>query len=234
MGSIIARISTGRAWLIPTSLLLLSAVPVIGGLVRVTSLGIGVEVTPANARFFASPVPVTLHVVGVTLFVVLGAFQFAQGFRRRRPRWHRLVGVLLVPSGLVVALTGLWMEAFYELPAHDGPLLSVFRVVFGTAMIAAILLGVQALVQRDYARHGAWMMRSYAIALGAGTQVVLSVAWIILYGEPSVHQRAVLMGAGWIVNVVFAEWVLRRKSSRRTSGTSARGSRFQSPATEEL
>jgi hypothetical protein len=153
---------------VPASLLLLAAVPALGGIYRVLHLSLGGEATPANQRFFDAPTPVVLHGVACALFVFLGAFQFTPG-SRRNPRRHRLRGMLFVPSALVVATTGLWMEAYYELPAYDGDLLSVFRAVFGTAMIATTLLGV----------------------------------------------RALLMGAGWTVNVAFVEWILHRRARRR-------------------
>jgi hypothetical protein len=86
-------------------LLLLSAIPVAAGAYRLSELAGGAEVTPANERFFTSPLPVVLHVVCSAVFAVLGAFQFAARFRRRRPGWHRAAGRLLVPCGLVVGLS---------------------------------------------------------------------------------------------------------------------------------
>jgi hypothetical protein len=70
-------------WLIPTGLIILGLVPVIGGGVRITQLATGASITPENARFFAAPLPVVLHVLSVTVYAILGAFQFAPSFRRR-------------------------------------------------------------------------------------------------------------------------------------------------------
>lgn len=83
-------------WLIPTGLIALSIAPVAADVFRLTQLGGGV-ITPENARFFAAPLPVVLHVISVTIFCILGAFQFAPAFRRRRPDWHRAAGRVLVP-----------------------------------------------------------------------------------------------------------------------------------------
>ena len=103
-------------WRIPAALLL-SAVPIAAGAFRVAELtGGGAvtpdKITPENARFFASPLPVTLHILSSSLYAVLGAFQFAPGFRRRRLGWHRAAGRVLVVCGLVAALSGLWMTQF--------------------------------------------------------------------------------------------------------------------------
>lgn len=199
---------TRTRWRVPTALLALTAVPVIAGAFRVTQLSTGAAVTPENARFFADPVPVLLHIVGATLFLVLGAFQFLRG-----PR-HRLVGRLIVPCGLVAALSGMWMAVFYPLPAHDGDLLMVLRLVFGSAMAAALVLGFVAVRQRDFAAHRVWMVRGYAIGQGGGTQAVLFGSWVAVAGEPAGVTRALVMGAGWVLNLVVAEWVVRRKEHR--------------------
>ena len=124
------------AWLVPAALLLLSAIPIAAGAFRLTQLAGGAAITPANARFFASPLPVVLHIVSVSLYAILGAFQFVPSFRRRRHGWHRIAGRILIPCGLVVALSGLWMTLFYPWPDGDGVILYGLRLLFGSAMLA--------------------------------------------------------------------------------------------------
>jgi uncharacterized membrane protein len=210
------------AWLIPAALILLSAVPVAAGTFRIVQLAGGAEITPENARFFISPLPVVVHIVSVTLYSILGAFQFAPSLRRRKPGWHRAVGKwILVPSGLAAALSGLWMTQFYPWPAGDGILLYGLRLLFGWGMVVSIVLAVVAIRRRDYARHGAWMIRGYAIGLGAGTQVFTQLPWLLLVGPgvPDELSRALMMGAGWVINLVVAEWIIRKRPSRRSRTT---------------
>ena len=78
-----------RAWLVPAGLILLSLVPALAGTSRLIELSSGAEITEANARFFASPLPVVLHIISVTLYSIVGAFQFSTPLRHWRPRWHR-------------------------------------------------------------------------------------------------------------------------------------------------
>lgn len=210
--------SSRRAdWLVPAGLILLSVVPAAAGTARLASLASGAPITPENARFFAMPVPVLLHILSVIPFSILGALQFSPALRRRPQAWHRIAGRFLVVFGLVTALTGLWMTQFYPWPAGDGEALYVLRLVFGAAMAFSILRAVDAIRRRDFTSHGAWMIRGYAIGLGAGTQVLTHLPWFILVGKPAEFPRAVLMGAGWVINVAVAEWVIRRAQTRRTS-----------------
>ena len=205
-----------KEMLIPLGLIILSLVPMAAGIFRMAQLGGGAEITPENARFFASPTPVILHIIGSILFSMVGAFQFAPSFRRRFPKWHRTTGRVLIPSGLIVALTGLWMTLFYQLPEVDGSLLHPMRLVVGLAMLLCIILGVYAIRQRKYMLHGDWMLRAYALGLGAGTQVFTHIPAIIFPNLDGTLPRAIMMGAGWAINIAVAEWVIYRKKTKRT------------------
>jgi uncharacterized membrane protein len=188
----------------------LSLVPAVAGTARLTQLAGDAEITAENARFFAQPIPVVLHILVVIPYCIVGAFQFSRGFRRRNRPWHRAAGRVLAMFGLVAALTGLWMAHFYPWPEGDGHGVYLERLVFGTAMAVSILLALDAVRRRDFKAHGAWMIRAYAIGLGAGTQVLTHLPWFILVGKPGESARTVLMGAGWVINVIVAEWIIRR------------------------
>ena len=78
------------------------------------------------------------------------------------------------------ALSGLWMTLFYD---RAGPTTARcwhgMRLVFGTAMALAIVARASLAVRRrDFARHRAWMIRGYAIGLGAGTQAFTHLPWL--------------------------------------------------------
>ncbi|GAA2596652.1 DUF2306 domain-containing protein [Dactylosporangium fulvum] len=205
----------------PVALVVLAAVPVIAGGARVGQLAGGAEVTPENARFFAMPVPVLVHIFSVTVYALLGAFQFHAGLRRRHPARHRAAGRVLVVAGLATALSGMWMTVFYPLPANDGDAVNALRLVVGTAMLVSVVLGVAAARRRDFTAHRAWMMRGYALAMGAGTQAFTHAPWVAFFGQPTEAPRFFLMAAGWLINLAVVEWMLLR--SRPSSGRVRRG-----------
>jgi uncharacterized membrane protein len=205
-----APVRARHGWLVPAALLALAFVPVAAGAFRVTQLSTGAEVTPENARFFADPVPVVTHIVAVTLYAILGAFQFVPGIRRRWIGWHRAAGRLLVLCGLATALTGLWMALFYPRPDDVGAAVTGVRLVVGSAMTLCIVLAVAAVRRRDIARHRAWMIRGYALGMGAGTQAFTQLPWILAVGPLDKSSKAVLMTAAWVINLAVAEWCVRR------------------------
>ena len=200
-------------WLVPAGLLLLCAVPVLGGMGRLILLMI-TDPTPENLRFFDAPVPVTLHILSASLYAVLGIFQFLPNFRRTHMAWHRLAGRILIVSGLTVALSGLWMTQFYPWPPNESEILHASRIVAGAAMFLFIGLGVNAISHRNIPAHRAWMIRAYAVAMGAGTQVFTHIPWFIWPELQTETIRWIMMDAGWIINVIVAEIIIRKPRRR--------------------
>jgi len=201
-----ARSST---WRVPIALVALGTVPVIAGSLRLAELSGAAAAMPSNARYAASPVPVVVHIVCATVFALLGAFQFSARFRRRQPGWHRRAGRVLVVAGLGVALSALWLNQFYPKAGAAREVLYPLRLVFGVAMVVTIALGFAAVRRRDFAAHRAWMIRTYAIGLVAGTQVFTLGFGGTIFGHGEVT-TALLMGAAWAINLAVAEWVLHR------------------------
>jgi hypothetical protein len=154
-----------------------------------------------------------LHLASASVYSILGAFQFATGFRRRWPGWHRAAGRLLVPCGLLVGLSALWMTLFYPRPDGTGVLLYVLRLVFGSAMVVSIVLGFAAIRRREIGQHSAWMMRAYAIGLGAGTQVLTSVVGLAVLGPPNELTGALQMATSWLINLAVAEWAIHKRAA---------------------
>ncbi|MGB7962393.1 MAG: DUF2306 domain-containing protein [Propionicimonas sp.] len=203
--------ATSARW-VPVALAALSLVPAFTGSLRLVEVFGGPHLMPANPRIAASPLPVIVHIATVIPYALLGAFQFSVRLRRRRPGWHRAAGRVLVLLGLAVALSGLWMTLFYPRQAGTGELLFGFRLAVGSGMVASILLGFAAIRRGDVARHQAWMTRAYALALGAGTQVLTGAFGGALLGT-SVLANDLTMGAAWAINLAIAEYAIRRRRS---------------------
>lgn len=194
---------------IPSALVLLTIIPLVSGALRLVEVAGGPAVMPDNPRIDASPAPVVVHVAGAAVYAVVGAFQFSRRVRRTHLGWHRRAGRVLVAAGLLVAGSGLWMTLFYS-GAPGGVLLWSVRLLVASAMGVCILLGVAAIRRREIAVHRAWMMRAYALGLGAGTQVFTQGVGQAVFGTGEVS-TALSVSAGWVVNAGIAEWLVRRR-----------------------
>ncbi len=203
----------GSTWRIPVALVVLSVVPVVAGSLRLLEVGGGPQLLPTNPRIDAFPAPVVVHIVAAALYALLGAFQFSARLRRRRPGWHRTAGRVLVGAGLVVAVSALWLTLAYP-GAPGGDLLWALHLLVGSAMAAGIVLGFTAIRRRDIAAHRAWMIRAYALAVGAGTQVFTQGVGEATFGTSDLS-TALSISSGWVVNAAVAEWVIRRPSAGR-------------------
>lgn len=204
-----------RAALLPFALVALSIVPVVAGALRIDLIIQGEAPRPEDVRFLSAPMPIITHIVAASVFGLIGAFQFSRALRRK-DHWHRVVGRALIPCGMVVALSGLWMTLNYPRLPLDGSAVFWLRLAFGSAMVAAITLSMHAISRHDFRSHGAWMIRAYAIGMGAGTQVFTHLPWLLFVGQLDQVSRAILMGGGWVINVIVAEWAIHRRS-RSTS-----------------
>lgn len=190
-------------------LLLLSSIPIVAGMVRMGQVFNG-AMTAENARFHLSPIPVVMHIIAATIYSVLGAFQFSPGFRAGFSHLHRPFGKVLIVSGFVVALTGTWMTLFYPAANSDGLVVSYVRLIVGIAMTMCLGFGIDSIRKRKFTEHGRWMIRAYALGLGAGTQVLTHIPWFLYPQIQGEAARALFMTLGWVINVAVAEWIIQK------------------------
>ena len=207
--------SRASTWRVPVALVALATVPVVAGTFRLVDLATGSAVLPPNPRFSASPLPVVVHIVCAIVFALLGAFQFSTRLRRRHRAWHRRAGRIVMVTGLGVAMAALWLNQFFPRAGAARELLYPLRALFGVAMVGTITLGFRAARRRDLTRHRAWMIRSYAIGIVAGTQVFTLGVGGAVFGQGKVTTALLLAGA-WAINLTVAEWAIRRRPRRRT------------------
>ncbi|MEC5218526.1 putative membrane protein [Actimicrobium sp. GrIS 1.19] len=205
-------------WNVPLILLAISVIPFAAGIARLAGLPGNPEISTANARFVATPVPVVVHILGAILFPILSVLRLSSGLHQRSPHWHRVSGRVVVASGIFAALTGLWMTILSPIPPDlQGGLLYAGRVVVSVALLLSIFLAVAASKGTDTERHRTLMIRAFALGHGAGMQALLLLLWMLLMGEPSLLHRDLLMGLAWLINLLFAEMAIQRWSPRHSN-----------------
>jgi uncharacterized membrane protein len=202
-----------RDWLIPLLLTIYAILPLIPGAFRLVELGGGPQLMPDNPRVHAMPLPVIVHIVSAFFYTVFGAWQFSPALRRTP--WHRRAGRLLAPLGLAAAFSGLAMTLLYPTAPEYHSILMPIRLLIGSGMAIAIVLALVAIiVRRDVTTHRAWMMRAYAIGLGAATQMFVFIP-LAPFGTPDPLTASLMLTSGWVINLVVAEWAIRRGRGTR-------------------
>lgn len=212
------RSLTKREWAFLTFVGMYSFVPAIFSLARIPEFFGGPAVIPANPRALLQPLPIILHILGSSVFLLGGAVQFLPSIRRKHPTAHKALGHLVAAAGCISALSGLCMTVYYTFPpALQGPLLLWSRVVLSLSMFALIVHAVMRARARNILAHRASMLRAYAIGQGASTQTALFIAAMVLFGaEPAGFARDVLMVTAWFTNLTIAEVLIRRPAIPRT------------------
>ena len=110
------------------------------------------------------------------------------------------------PPGLVAALSGLWLAHFHDLPPTGGAALYLTRLTVGVWMTFALCRGYLAIRSWDIETHRNWMLRGSAWARAHRCcPIGLTV------GPSDTAVRAVLMGAGWVINAAIAEKIAYRR-----------------------
>ena len=206
------QILSRREWTILLFIIVYSFIPSFGGLFRILELAGGPAIIPENPRAMAAPLPIVLHIFGSSLFCLLGAVQFLPSIRRHRPVTHRALGRAVAISGCISAATGLWMTHFYTFPDElQGNMLYWVRIILSLSMFGLIGWAVVAIRSRNIFRHGASMLRAYAIGQGASTQTFLGIGWIIVSGtEPLGAFRDGMMVFAWTLNLLIAELLISK------------------------
>ncbi|GAA3238216.1 DUF2306 domain-containing protein [Nonomuraea helvata] len=160
------------------------------------------------------------HVFTALVALVLGPLQFVPAIRARR-RVHRTIGRCYLLAGVMPsALTAIPVALL------SGRLMTQIGLVIPAVLwLLTGWLAFQAARRRDFLRHRNWMMRNYALTFLAVTSRVL-VPLLLLAQVPfsdTVNAGSISANAqsmipigqvlGWIVNLVVAEILIRRRGS---------------------
>ncbi|MDN4035521.1 DUF2306 domain-containing protein [Massilia sp. YIM B02443] len=165
----------------------------------------GVGPVPANVlanRYFDPWIAV--HAVAASIALMLGAMQLSSVMRRRWPGLHRASGWLYVLGCIVGAASALVLSAGLS----SGPVAAAGFGALGVLWLHATMQGLGSARARDFSRHRAWMIRSYALTFAAVTLRVYLPASQLIGIDFDLAYRCIAWLA-WVPNVVIAEVCIR-------------------------
>lgn len=167
-----------------------------------TFLPLGAVLHPdMRAVFETYPLTIYAHVFGASVAMALGPFQFWGRLRAQRPTLHRWMGRLYLALGVGVGgVSGLFM-AFH---AFGGV---VSQLGFGCLAAGWLVTGVlayRAIRARDIATHRRWMVRNFALTLGA-LMLRLYLPGSVASGVAFETAYPVIAWLCWVPNLIVAE-----------------------------
>ena len=188
----------------------LTAIPILNSLVLVFQVPSGTYAED-SAHLAVAPISLFVHVLAGVAFGITGPVQFVRALRNRFGALHRVSGRIFVLSGTVIGLSGLSILA--QVTSQRTPIVDIARGLFGFALLIALAMAMVAIRNRDFLRHRAWAIRSYAIGMGLGTVALVFIPLYIVTGQPPIGPTSdILFVASWVLTIVIAEVVIRRSS----------------------
>jgi uncharacterized membrane protein len=188
------------------------------GLMAVLSVGVagyalfltatGFRFVPPNilANNFPSGLGIRTHIAVSGVALLLGPFQFLKGLRRSQPALHRWLGRIYVAACLVGGVAGGVIALF----STSGPIAGFGFLTLGILWFTFTLLALGAAMQKRFASHERWMIRSFALTFAAVTlRLYLPPAVIASHGEFPVDSYQIIAWACWVPNILIAEAALR-------------------------
>lgn len=201
---------TGRG--LPALALLACLIPTGGAIYRAAMILAEGDYAFRLAPDHVDAAPLLVHALASVGFITLGAVQILPGARRANMRWHRAAGRYAFGAGLLGALSGVWMTLLH--PGIATEALYWARLVFGLGWALALVMALRAVLRRDLARHRAFMIRAFAIAINAGTLPFLFLPAYLILGDQGPDFEDNFQIFGWLVNLAVAEWIIRRPAPR--------------------
>jgi len=151
-----------------------------------------------------------VHVAGAATALLVGPIQFSSRLRARWRWLHRLIGRTYVVSCLVGGVAGFLLA----LGASTGPISTIGFGSLAIIWIVTTSLAWRRAMQRRFAEHRAWIIRSFALTFAAVTlRLYLPMAALLGFQFDDAY-RAISFLA-WVPNLLFAELYLRYGSRTR-------------------
>lgn len=156
-----------------------------------------------------------VHAVSASLALMLGPLQFVASLRSRFPAVHRWTG-----RGYALAIAVAWLSSL-PMAVHTmtGAVAAIGFFALGLVWVVTTGMGVACALQRRFAEHRRWMIRSYALTAAAITlRIYLGASMAVGIDEQLSYPFIAWLC--WVPNALAAEWYLRRSLHQRLSSLS--------------
>jgi len=153
-----------------------------------------------------------IHVYASIWVLLAGFTQFSKWIQRHNARLHRTMGYVYVTDvQLITGPAGLPMGLY----ANGGLSSRMAFVLLATLWIFFTAMALIKAKQKDFRAHRNYMIRSYALTLSALTLRAWKFAITNSFELPPMDVYRSVAWLGWVPNILFAEWLIRRNKSKK-------------------
>lgn len=197
-----------RPVVVPAALFFCTLLTIILALVQVVQIPLG-ALPEDSLRLSVVPIWHFMHVLGGATFGILGPIQFGRVLMHKYGRLHRVMGRVFVAAGAMMSLSSL--SLLWHFPDTYSLAMNSGRLLFGIALGVALAVAMRAVRKRDFTRHRNWMIRAYAIGMGATSVTMVFFPIYVITGAPPTGLASDIIFLGsWAACVVLAESLVRR------------------------
>uniref|UniRef100_UPI0040487D0F DUF2306 domain-containing protein n=1 Tax=Yoonia sp. TaxID=2212373 RepID=UPI0040487D0F len=199
---------THRHITIPAVLYFFSLLTLMFALVQAVQIPLG-ALPQDTARLATAPIPHFAHALGGVVFGLLGPLQFGRVLARKYGKLHRVMGRVFVAAGALLSLSTLGL--LWRFPDGASALVSGSRLVFGVALGVALIKAMLAIRARNFTAHRNWMIRAYALGIGATAVSMVFIPIYAITGAPPTGLASDVAFIGsWTICVIIAEIIIRK------------------------
>lgn len=148
-----------------------------------------------------------VHVFTSMLPLLAGFTQFSKWVLAKWPSVHRVMGRVYVFTVCFVTGPASLVMAFY---ANGGVTSRIAFVILALSWLFTTAMGWRKVLRREFQAHREWMIRSYALTLSAITLRAWKYSIVFFFEPPPMDVYRLVAWLGFIPNMIFAEWWIRR------------------------
>ena len=158
-----------------------------------------------------------IHVYASFWVLLAGFTQFSKKLMRSNSKLHRSFGYIYVINILLITGPAGLLMGFY---ANGGITSRIGFVLLAALWIFFTAMALIRARQKNFKSHRAYMIRSYALTLSAITLRAWKYAITNTVELPPMDVYRVVAWVGWVVNLIVAEFLIRKFNSSRVQKSS--------------
>lgn len=170
-----------------------------------------------RATYIANYAGLMTHIIGGAIALFLGPFLFLPIMRQKKwLPWHRWLGRFYMLGVVISSLAGYYMAT----TAHGGLPSTIGLAGLATAWLTTVGFAYTRIRNKEVQAHQRWMIRNYALTfsavslrlyLGIGAALIATTNIEATFTDVYITSTWL----SWVGNLLFAEWLINRRSSRK-------------------